>query len=79
VIEVAESSLDRDRGLKLRAYARAGIPQYLVFNLKSRLAEIYEGPEPGTGALRLCHPGERLKLLLPSGERVEVGAAEILP
>lgn len=28
VIEVADSSLDRDRGLKLRSYARAGIGAY---------------------------------------------------
>jgi Uma2 family endonuclease len=33
VIEVADSSLDRDLGVKLRMYARAGIQQYVVVDL----------------------------------------------
>ena len=33
VIEVADSSLDRDLGVKLHMYARAGIQQYVVVDL----------------------------------------------
>jgi Uma2 family endonuclease len=33
VIEAAESSLDRELGVKLRMYARAGIQQYVVVDL----------------------------------------------
>jgi Uma2 family endonuclease len=33
VIEVSDHSLSRDLGVKLRTYARAGIPQYVVVDL----------------------------------------------
>lgn len=46
VIEVADSSLDRDRGIKLRSYARAGIAQYWIINLIDRQIETYTEPDP---------------------------------
>jgi Uma2 family endonuclease len=49
VIEVADSSLKRDRGIKQRIYAAAGIPQYLIVNLSESVIEIYEQPEPDSG------------------------------
>lgn len=44
VVEVADSSLSRDRGLKKRIYARAGIPVYWIVNLAERKIEIYSQP-----------------------------------
>jgi Uma2 family endonuclease len=44
VIEVAESLLDQDRGLKKRAYARAGIPVYWIVNLIDKTVEFYSAP-----------------------------------
>jgi Uma2 family endonuclease len=41
VIEVADSSRRRDRGLKTRLYAEVGIPEYWVVDLQSRLIEVY--------------------------------------
>lgn len=49
VIEVADSSLDRDRGTKLRIYADAGIPQYVIVNLVDRQVEVHERPLRGSG------------------------------
>jgi hypothetical protein len=49
VIEVAESSLSKDRGLKARLYARARIPEYWIVNLKQQTVEVYTGPEPEPG------------------------------
>ena len=43
-IEVAESSLARDRGLKKRIYARARIPVYWIINLIDRRVEVYSKP-----------------------------------
>ena len=43
VIEVAESSLDRDRH-KRRLYARAGIVCYWIVNLVDRKVEVYGNP-----------------------------------
>ena len=39
VVEVADSSYERDRGEKYRAYAAAGVEQYIIINLRNRTAE----------------------------------------
>jgi hypothetical protein len=44
VIEVADSSLSLDLGPKLRAYASAGIPQYVVADLVNGRVLIHEEP-----------------------------------
>lgn len=44
VVEVAESSLARDRGRKGRLYARAGIPDYWIVNLTDGVLELYRDP-----------------------------------
>ncbi|MDY6937129.1 MAG: Uma2 family endonuclease [Cyanobacteriota bacterium] len=44
VIEIADSSLDYDRQVKLPLYAEAGIPEYWIFNLFDRQLEIYRQP-----------------------------------
>ena len=51
VIEVADTTLQRDRGFKKRLYARAGIPVYWIVNLSDNQCEVYtepSGPEPQT-------------------------------
>jgi Uma2 family endonuclease len=45
VVEVADSSYERDTGEKLRAYAEAGVRQYVVVNLRNRTAEVYTEPD----------------------------------
>lgn len=45
VIEVADSTLERDRTSKKRLYARSGIPIYWIINLVDRTIEIYAQPE----------------------------------
>jgi Uma2 family endonuclease len=72
VIEVADSSQDRDRGTKQRIYADAGIGQYVIINLFEKTVEVYEGPTRGSGRYG---PPQRLK-----GDDVvqfSVGAAHI--
>ncbi len=44
LVEVADSSLARDHGEKLRLYARAGIVCYWVVNLVNRQVEVYTDP-----------------------------------
>ena len=44
LIEVAETTLARDRGQKLVAYARSGIAVYWIVNLVDRQVEVYTGP-----------------------------------
>jgi Uma2 family endonuclease len=44
IIEVAESSLAVDRGIKLRLYASCGVPEYWIVNLAERAVEVYTEP-----------------------------------
>jgi Uma2 family endonuclease len=50
VIEVAESSLAVDRGVKLRLYAACQIPEYWIVNLIDRRVEVYTDPKADTYA-----------------------------
>jgi len=45
VIEVAESSLRKDRLAKGRVYARAGVPEYWIVNIGEAIVEVHSGPE----------------------------------
>ena len=50
VLEVAHSSLAYDRGEKASMYARAGIEDYWIVNIESRVLEVYREPAPdGSG------------------------------
>ncbi len=45
VIEVADTSLERDRTVKQQLYAQAGIPAYWIVNLVDREIEVYTDPQ----------------------------------
>jgi hypothetical protein len=49
VIEVADSSLLRDRTIKLAIYAAAGVSQYVIVNLVDRQVEVHTGPRVSAG------------------------------
>ena len=50
VIEVSAATLQRDRGLKKRLYARAGIPAYVIINLAESQVELYTEPNDATAS-----------------------------
>jgi Uma2 family endonuclease len=63
VIEVADSSLDRDLGVKLRMYARAGIPQYVVVDLVHDVVLDHRVPrEDAYEDVATLRPGETVQL-----------------
>lgn len=81
-IEVAESSLHRDRTTKQRIYARAGVPQYLIINLLERVIEAHEDPQPESGRyglMRVLRIGDVAAVFVGTGTRVEVDVADWLP
>lgn len=47
VVEIADSSLQKDRYVKSPMYAEAGIPVYWIVNLTDKQIEIHERPENG--------------------------------
>jgi Uma2 family endonuclease len=48
VIEVSDSTLAFDLGPKARLYARAGIPEYWVFDIGERRLIVHRDPRAGT-------------------------------
>jgi Uma2 family endonuclease len=44
IVEVSDTTLERDRTSKKRLYARAGIPVYWIINLPEQQIEVYTGP-----------------------------------
>ncbi len=48
LIEVADSSLDYDRGSKAKVYARANIPEYWVIDVNQRQVTVFRDPQADT-------------------------------
>jgi Uma2 family endonuclease len=81
VIEVAHSSLPRDRGEKLGIYAAAGIGQYILINLQNNTVEVYTEPDrigERYQATRIIARGQKLSIQLPDGI-LEIDAGQVLP
>jgi Uma2 family endonuclease len=80
VVEVADTSLQQDRLTKAAIYARAGIPEYWLVNLRDSVVEVELDPDRDQArylVTRTCRNGERIRLAaLPE---VEVAAADLLP
>ena len=63
IIEVSESSLKQDRGIKRRIYAECGVPEYWVVNLVEHRIEVHT--DPALGAYRsvvLYERGQSIRL-----------------
>jgi Uma2 family endonuclease len=84
VVEVADSTLTRDRTTKLRIYARAAIVIYWIINIPDRQIEVYSDPtgpeaEPRYRQ-RLDHGPQDLVPLVLDGKEVErVSVRDVLP
>jgi Uma2 family endonuclease len=61
IIEVSDSTLERDKGDKLAAYARAGVPEYWVINLRENVIEVRDAPVNGEYTReRIFRPGQQI-------------------
>jgi Uma2 family endonuclease len=47
VVEVSDSSLAQDLGFKAALYARAGVPEYWVLDLKNQILYVHVDPKAG--------------------------------
>jgi Uma2 family endonuclease len=79
VVEVADSSLSIDLGPKLKAYASAGIPQYVVADLVNDRLLVHEEPV-GDAYTRVITLSRDADVPLRAGEgRVPMRAERLLP
>ena len=44
IVEVSDTTLAKDKGIKLRSYARQGVQDYWIVNLVENLTEVYRKP-----------------------------------
>jgi Uma2 family endonuclease len=84
VIEVADSSLQRDRTTKARLYARAGIPVYWIVNIPEMHVEAYTDPsgpgdEPAYRQRRDYGLDEALPLVIEGREVATIPVRDLLP
>lgn len=84
VVEIAETSLNQDRALKGRLYARAGIPAYWIINLVDHQVEVFldpTGPDasPRYATTHILRGEESVRLMLDGQPVATFSAAELLP
>lgn len=84
VIEVADSTLVRDREWKRRIYARNGIPVYWVVNLIDRQLEVFTDPSgpgssPDYGTTRVLSTGDRIDVVVGGTVVGAVAVTDMLP
>lgn len=80
VVEVADSSLAQDRLTKARIYARAGVPDYWIVNLRHDVVEWYSNPDPDARVYRSSGKADgATPLPLSAFPDVVLTAADLLP
>ena len=73
LVEIADSSLEYDRQIKLPLYARAGVPEVWLVNLNANLVELHRDPEVGGyRTVIVRRPGEWLAPRALPGQEVAV-------
>jgi Uma2 family endonuclease len=84
-VEVAESSLESDRGVKGSLYARAGIADYWIVNLTGHRVEVYRDPQPdpraryGWAYRSVEHHGRAAAISPLARPGARVAVADLLP
>lgn len=84
VVEVADSSLGRDRGIKQRIYAKARIPIYGIVNLVDGVVEVYSDPTgpAKTPSYRRRHDylgDDLIPIVIDGQEMGRVSTREVMP
>ncbi len=84
IAEVADSSLQHDRGWKKRIYARAGIPVYWIVNLVQRQIEVYTQPSgetenPDYVQCQVFSISQDLPVVLDGKEVGRISVKDVLP
>jgi len=84
VVEVSDTTLQRDRTSKLRLYARAGIPVYWIINLPEQQIEVYTEPSgaveaPGYQRRQDFQAADTVSLFLEGHEVGRLAVRDLLP
>src|SRR5215218_418183 len=79
VVEVADTSISYDRNVKLPLYARGGVPEAWLVDLRAGVVEVHSGPRAGGyGVVRTYARGENVRSETLT-EVIAFRAGEVLP
>lgn len=77
ILEISDTTISFDRNAKATAYAKAGIPQYILLNLKNQTIEDYREPaEDGYQSKQTYKAGRNFKLV--AFPEIEINVDELL-
>ena len=81
LVEVSDGTLGQDRGVKLAAYAKDGIPVYWIVNLVDRQVEVYTRPvKAGRYRSRKDYkPGQQVPVVIAGQQLPPIAVDDILP
>jgi Uma2 family endonuclease len=84
IVEVADASLAKDRRLKARIYARAGILTYWLLNVMDRQLEIFTNPSgpvqmPGYHEHRTYRVEDRISLVIGLSDLGTIRIGDLIP
>jgi Uma2 family endonuclease len=82
VVEVAEASLDTERGTKLTIYAKARVPVYWIVNLFDDQIEVYSYPDqdPVTYGIRVAYRrGDHIPVVIVGRVVGTIAVEDLLP
>ncbi len=74
IVEVSDSTLSTDQGIKKRIYARANVPVYWIVNLVDRCIEVYTEP---SGSAETPDYGKRQRFAEDDQIPVTIGGQEL--
>lgn len=84
VVEVSDTTLAYDRGVKKEIYAAAGIPVYWIVNLVDRQLEVYTqpsgpAPQPTYAECRIFVAGSEVPVVIDAAEVARIAIDDVLP
>ncbi len=81
LVEVGDTSLERDRGWKKHIYAAAGIPCYWILNLIDGQVEVHTQPgeQADYAARQVYRRGDRIPVVLDGAQAGTVAVDDLLP
>ena len=76
IVEIADTTLEYNRGTKVRLYARFGIPEVWLVDAQAETVSVYLDPDP-KGDRRLLAPDKKQILTPPLMPKVKVALSDI--
>jgi Uma2 family endonuclease len=80
LVEIADGSLEMDRGIRMAAYAIGDIPVFWIINLADRQVEVYSDPVGGQYRDReVFRPGKLVPVAFDGEAAGAIAVANLLP